>query len=251
MQNGPRYLTNEDLNQVTTTKQEVLGAIGITGDGRVFRYVTFGGTSTINPGTLLVSAAAPANSTGLAIPTAQPGTGTSQTALAAGSTSFNVTNGSTSVTADQFQFVEVVVAAGGSYKWHLGGNTAAGNAGTITLRLRDAIPQNATTLIAGTDTVNLRYSPYNAPTASTTAALPAGVTVCPVPNTSSVTNYGWVQTRGEAYVLADSATKGQALVQGSSTAGAVKNSAASTTPQVGIANESAASSLASVFLTID
>jgi len=250
MQSGVRILTNEDLNNITTSQQELLGAVGATADGRRFIYAKVGGTSTVNPGLLLVAPAAPSNSTGLAIPSTQPNTGTSLSALAAGSTSFNVTNGSTAVTANEFDFVEVIVSAGGSYKLRLAGNTAASASGTITLTLDDPIPQGATTLIAGTDTVNLRYGPWNGPTASTTAALPVGVTILPVPNTSSVTNYAWLQTWGPAYVAADSATKGQALVQGSSTAGAVKNSAASTTPQVAVAQESAASSLASVFLTL-
>lgn len=251
MEAGVRQLTETDLNQVTTTKQTQYGALGQTEDGRMFRYVGFGGTSTINPGLLLVAPAAPANSTGLAITATSVAGGNTTANLQAGSTTLIVTNGATSVTQDQFQFVEIIVSGGGTYKLKLRGNTAAGNGGLITLNLRDPLPATATTLIPGTDTVNLRLAKYNGVTASTTKSEPVGVTVCPVPNTSSVTNYGWVQVKGEAFVSATTATKGQALTQDTAgTAGFFMNTAAATDYQVAVAYASAASSTASVDLNL-
>lgn len=272
MQNGPRFLTESDLNTLYTpptgtnlpsnnTDLVELGAMGFTEDGRRFRYVQFTGTTTINPGVLLVAAAAPSNSTGLAISATQPantstGSGASGTsALAPGTRQFNITNGTTSVTQNQFQYVEIIVSAGGSYKLRLNGHNSAGSGGTITLSLADPLPATAATLIAGTDTVNLRYSPYNKPAASSTQALPVGVTVCSVPNTSTVTYSGWVQTGGPCYVSApNSGTKGYPAVQDLSTAGGVAvigAGAAETVPAIGIFQESAASSLASVFLNLN
>lgn len=252
MQDGPRFLTETDLNTVTTTKQTQFGAIGQTEDGRFFRYVAFGGTSTINPGLLLVAPAAPANSTGLAITSTSVAGGNVTANLQAGSTTLVVTNGSTSVTQDQFQAVEIIVAAGGTYRLRLRGHTAAGNGGLITLFLKEPLPANTTQLIPGTDTVNLRLSPYNGPTASLTKSEPVGVTVCSVPNTASVTNYGWVQTLGAAFVAATSATKGQSLTQDTSgTAGFFMNTAAATDYQAAVAYASAASSTASVYLNIE
>lgn len=270
MQTGPRYLTLDEINTLVllnpsnqpanqpSTMHDQYGSIGQTEDGRIFRFAKFSGTSTINPGLLLVAPAAPANSTGLAISTTQPsttatGSGASGTsALAAGSLSFNITNGATAVTQDQFAYVEIIVAAGGTYNLKLRGNSAAGASGTITLYLQDPIPPTATTLIAGTDTVNLRLSAWNQPTASLTAAQPAGVTIVSVPQTSTASYAGWLQTRGRCFVSATSATKGQALVQDQSgTAGYFANSAASTTPQIAVAVYSAASSTATVELQID
>lgn len=251
MQDGPRYLTETDLNVVTTTKQTQYGADGVTSDGRRFKYVGFGGTSTINPGLLTVAPAAPANSTGLAI--TATGTG-GQVAgnLVAGSTTLVVTNGATAVTQDQFSFVEIIVSAAGTYKLRLKGNTlAAASTGYVTLFLAEPLPPNATTLIPGTDTVNLRLSPYNGVIPSLTKSEPVGVTVCPVPNTASVTNYGWVQTYGTAFVAATTATKGQAVTQDTGgTAGFFMSTAAATDYGFAVAYASAASSTASVFLDV-
>lgn len=251
MQDGPRYLTETDVNTLTTTKQTQYGAVGVTEDGRTYRYVQFGGTSTINPGLLTIAATAPSNSTGLAITSTSVAGGNVTANLQAGSTTLVVTNGVTSVTQDQFAFVEILVSAGGTYKLKLRGNTAAGNGGLITLSLKEPLPVGATQLIPGTDTVNLRVSPWAGVTTSTTKSQPIGVTVCPVPNTASVTNYGWVQTGGPAFVAATSATKGQALTQDTGgTAGFFMNTAAATDFPIAVAYASAASSTASVELNI-
>jgi hypothetical protein len=70
-------------------------------------------------------------------------------------------------------------------------------------------------------------------------------------NTASVTNYGWVQTVGQAYVAATSATKGQGIAQDlAGTAGFVKLYGAVTDSEVGTARESASGSKASVYLNI-
>lgn len=252
MQDGSRTLTESDLNTLTTTKQTQYGALGQTEDGRFFRYVSFGGTTTINPGLLLIAPTAPANSTGLAITATSVTNGNVTANLQAGSTTLVVTNGATSVTQNQFSYVEIIVSAGGTYRLKLRGNTAAGNAGLITLNLQEPLPVGATQLIPGTDTVNLRLSPYNGVTASTTKSRPVGVTVCPVPNTASITNYGWVQTLGEVFVAATTATKGQAVTQDTGgTAGFVMSTAAATDYGIGVAYASAASSTATVFLNIE
>jgi hypothetical protein len=270
MQDGPRYLTNEDLNTLLllnptnvpanqpATQHDEYGTIGQTEDGRIFRFTKFAGTSSIAAGLLLVAPNAGTNATALAIPTTQPsntatGNGASGTsALAPGSLSFNVTNGATNVTQDQYQFVEILLAAGGTMKLKLRGHTLAGNAGTITLFLAEPIPPSAVALIAGSDTVNLRYSEWNQPTATLTAGLPVGVTYSLVPQSSTASYAGWIQTRGDAFVQATSATKGQALVQDTAgTAGFFANSAAATTPTIAIAAYTAISNTATVKLMID
>ena len=95
-------------------------------------------------------------------------------------------------------------------------------------------------MVIGTNVVALRQSPSLNPTASTTQALPVGVTTMSVPNTATVTNYGWVQISGIAFVQATTATKGYPVVQDTSgTAGYIANTS-SNLPQIGIAQESAA-----------
>src|ERR1035437_5137554 len=113
METGYRVLTTTDLNQLDTVKNDQYGALGVTSDGRQFRYVKFGGTATIQPGFLLVGPAAPANSTALAI--TATGTG-GQVAgnLLAGSRTLVITNSSTAVTADEFQYIEINVGGASS-----------------------------------------------------------------------------------------------------------------------------------------
>lgn len=249
MQNGPRYLTSTDLNTFTTAQADQLGALGQTEDGRKFSYVKFGGTSTVKAGLLVVGPAAPANSTALAITAV--GTGGQVTAnLQAGSKQLVVTNGATSVTANQFDAIAINSSADGYYVLRVEGNTAAGNGGYVTLQLADPLPQGVTQLVPGTDTADLLLSKYNGVVASTTGNAPVGVTVNAVPNTASVTNYGWVQSGGLAKVAATTATIGLGVAQDlAGTAGYVIITAA-TTGNIGWAKTSAASSAAVVDLNI-
>lgn len=276
MQDGPRYLTQADINTLTllnpsnvpanqpSAMHDLYGSTGVTGDGRTFRFVQFPGTSTIQPGLLLVAQAAPANSTGLAIAATakQPsntaiGNGaTGGNALAAGSTSFAITNGATAVTTDEFAYVEIIVSAGGTYSLKLRGNTAAAASGTITVYMQpgEPLPPNLTTLIPGTDTVNLRYANWQQPSASLTQAAPVGVTIVSVPQSSTASYGGWVQTGGRCFVQATSGTKGQPVTQDlAGTAGFVANvgaGASETSTLIGSFVASAASSTATVNLAI-
>lgn len=249
MQNGPRYLTSSDLNTLSTVQLDELGAVGQTEDGSHYAYVKFGGTSTINAGLVVTGPAAPANSTSLAVTAV--GTGGQTTAnLRAGSKQLVVTNGSTSVTANQFNEVVINSSSDGYYTLRLEGNTAAGNGGYITLQLADPLPPTITQLVPGTDTVDLVLDKWNGAAPSLTGNAPVGVTPVAVPNTSSVTNYGWVQTSGLAKVAATTATIGLGVaVDLAGTAGYVIISAA-TTGNIGWAKTSAANSAALVDLNI-
>lgn len=252
METGIRQLTSSDLDTFSTTKQDQYGAIGVTSDGRFFRYVGFGGTSTINPGALCVGPAAPTNSTALAITATTATTSPNLTAnLQANSRQLNITNGTTAVTTDQFQYLEIIVSAGGLYTLRLDGHTAAGNAGVISCYLYDPLPQGITQLIPGTDTVNLRLSKFNGCLPSTTGNAPVGVAVNAIPNTASVTNYGWVQTSGHAYIPATSTIGiGLGIAQDQSgTAGNVIVAAA-TTGSIGWSKAAAASGFVSAELNI-
>lgn len=250
MESGARMLTSVDLNTFTTTQQEDFGTVGMTKDGRVFRYVAFGGTSTIKAGLLCVGPAAPANSTGLVITATGTG-GQLAGNLVAGSKTLVVTNGATSVTANQFQFLEIVSAADLTYSLRIAGHTSAGNAGFIVISLADPIPQGATTLIPGTDTANMVLSHFNGVGPSTTGNAPAGVTTNVVPQSASASYFGWVQSGGKAFVKATTATIGLGIAQDQAgTAGYVIITAA-TTGNIGWAKASATGNTASVVLNIN
>lgn len=248
MNDGIRTLTETDLNVLTSTKQTEFGATGVTEDGRRYRYVSFGGTSTIAPGLVVTAAALTANYQAMAI-TATTVTAANQVSgnLATGATQIVLTNStSTAITQDQFAegFIELIVGGAasdtGSYSYRIRGNSIAG-AGNVTatyctVYLAEPL-RNTTALVPGTDTANLQLSPYSTVNTSTTAALPIGATIMPVPNTSSVTNYGWVQVGGPCNLLNDAGgtiTVGGAFGQSVTTAGNIVAATASTHPIIGI-----------------
>lgn len=251
MESGARQLTSVDLNTFTTVQMEDFGTVGMTKDGRIFRYVKFGGTSAISAGLVCTGPAAPANSTGLVITATGTG-GQAAANLLAGSKTLVLTNGSTAVTANQFQFLEIVSAADLTYSLRIAGHTsAAATTGFVTVSLADPLPQGATTLIPGTDTANLVLSQFNGCAPSLTGNAPAGVSTNLIPNSASVTNYGWVQSGGKAFVKATTATIGLGVaVDLAGTAGYVITSAA-TTGNIGWAKASATGNTASVVLNIN
>lgn len=236
MESGVRQLTETDLSTLTSTKQTQYGALGQTEDGRLFRYVSFGGTSTVAPSNLLVAPAVTTGYQGLAITAV--GTGGQTTAnLLATSVQLVLTNGATTITADQFAegYLEVIQTSGsnnGPQVYRVKGNTAAGASATFTVYLVSAEPlRNASTLVAGTDTANLEVSPYNGVVTSSTAATAIGVNINQVVNTASVTNYGWVQSQGIAFLTNDAGgnlTVGEGISQSTTTAGNIVAQSATT-----------------------
>jgi hypothetical protein len=262
MDTGIRTLAEQDISSLATVQQTQLGALGSTADGRKFRYVSFGGTTTIAPGLVVTAPALTANYQGLAITATTVTAATQVTAnLALGATQIVLTNGSTAITKDQFAegYIDLIVGGAssdtGHYTYKVRGNTAAAaTTGYVTVYLAEPL-RNSTALVPGTDTANLRVSDYSAVNTSTTAALPVGVTVMPVPNTASVTNYGWVQTYGDCAVLNDAGgtiTVGGAFGQSVTTAGNVVAATASTHPTIGITKIAISASTAGpAFLTLN
>ncbi len=282
MQNGPRYLTELDINQAyvvtnltagggvgqtgTGLTIDQLGQVGQTGDGRFYRLISVGGTSTVAPGTLLVSPVASSDYAGLAIPTAQAENtaygnpdNTAHAALSKGSIAFNVTNGGTgAITIDQFAggYVEVLQTSGtneGPVAYRIEGNTAdasSGHNGTVTISLSEPLDQPEA-LVAGTDTVNLIPSPYSGCEASATLGNPVGVVTVQVPNTASATYAAWVQTKGHCLCTADATgvTIGEAVAQSTTTAGDV-TVAGATSNQIGVATKTGTSGVVGVNLTL-
>ena len=256
MQTGPIFLTLTDIKSLDTSKQVMLGTAGMTADGRGFRYVQFGGTSTITSGKVVTAPVITASTAGFqGMTITAVGTSTQVTAnLAKGSTILVLSNtGATAITQDQFAEgnLDILVGALGitsSYSYKIVGNTACvASSGYVTVELDEPLV-NTTALVPGTDIANLQVSPYSAVNTSSTAAAVVGVTICPVPNTASVTNYGWVQTSGESAVVNDAnavITVGGAFAQSTTTAGAVITATASTLPIIGVARVAMAQSAVS------
>ena len=260
---GIRTLAEQDINTLATSQQTQLGAIGVTADGRRFRYVKFGGTATIAPGFLLVAPAVTAGYQALVITAV--GTGAQVTGnLTASSNQLVLTNGATAITQDQFAegFIDLLV--GGSttgvtatYTLKIKGNTAAAASATFTVYLAEPL-RNTTALVPGTDTANLYVSQYNGCGASIVPNVPVGITVISVPNTASVTNYGWVQSGGACDVINDgngAITVGGGFAQSNtaSSGGYVIASTASTLPVIGYMRKAATAAVGALpaFLKID
>lgn len=250
MDTGIRTLAEQDINTLVTIKQTQYGAVGVTADGRRFRYVGFGGTSTIAPGAVVVASTTVTNYTGIAITAVATG-GQIAANLLTGSTQIVLTNGATAITADQFTegYLDIQVGVNGSlgaYRYKIKGNTAANAGAQFTVYVTEAF-RNTTAYVAGTDTANLAISTFAAVNVSAVASVPVGVTVMPVPNTATVTNYGWVQTNGAVNVLNDAGgtiTVGGAFAQSVTTAGSVVAATASTAPTIGVTRRAISASTA-------
>lgn len=237
-----RTLEDVDTGALTTTKASQYGAVYVANDGTVWRYVGFGGTSTIAPGQLCVAAPYVANYYNLVI-TATTVAATPQVqttaSLSAGSNYLVLTNGSTAITQDQFVegYLEVIQTSGtnnGPQRYKITGNTAAAaSTGYVTVFIENLA--NASVLVPGTDTASLYASPYSAVAPSATLGRSIGVTAQQIVNTSTVTNYGWVISQGNVLLTNDAGgnlTVAEGIAQSSTTAGNVV-AVAATTYQIG------------------
>lgn len=254
METGVRILSEQDLNTLSTTAQVELGAVGCTFDGRIYRYVGFGGTSTIAPGLLVIAAAHTANFFGMTITAAtvsgQPVANVTAGNLAAnpgskGSylTLSNTTSSTAAADAFSQGYLEVYQTSGtneGPILYKIKGNTAvtAGNVTTsyftVFLDTKEPLRQ-AQALTPGTDTASVYASPFSAVNTSTTVGRAVGVTIMQVVNTSTVTNYGWVQSQGSVLLTNDAGgtvTVGEGIAQSTTTAGDIV-AVAATTFQIG------------------
>ncbi len=193
----------------STLQEAPLGARAVTGDGREFRYVKAGGTALV-PGKLQQSSAEITDHQNLA-PTAN---------VALGATSFTVTLGSTAATANQYAegWALITTSTGAGYMYQISSNPAADSAATMLVNLVDPL---LTTLATSTSKVDLIANPYKGVIVNPASAssAPIGVAVFAIP----ASEFGWIQTKGVANVLADgTVTVGTALDASNATAGAVE-----------------------------
>lgn len=201
--------------------------------GKAFRYVLNGGAALVT-GNLLQEAVEDTTYENMAIGTAG----------VVGDAYLQVTNGTATITSDQFK--------GGTINAYTAGTVAVGDEYTITAvtgtlttggamkvwldrPLRYAYTTNAK--------VNMNESPWSgviqAP-ATTQTGMAVGVAIYPI----ALSQYGWIQTHGVCSVLSDGSTfaVGSDVGTPSGTAGCVTVYAAGTTHQrVGVVRQAAAS----------
>lgn len=229
-----------------TNQRWPLGTLMMLQDGRKFRFFENGATA-LAAGRLIQSEVPGANFDELAIPSA----------VAVNTKAFNVTNGATAITLNQFAegYMNVEDDAGEGHLYKIAGNAAeAAGSAPFEVQLAHGILVAFTTAT----TVGLTKSPYRDaiihPSPPTAAVL--GVT----PVAVAANAFGWVQTWGPCSVLTEGTLVIGDSVQASSSAdGAVTpftltegTPNVEITPVVGWCMELAATTEHSlVFLTIE
>ncbi len=213
----------QDLFDITvSTAGTQLGALATTGDGRYYRYA-LAGASALVVGKVQQSAVEATGNEALAI-----------AAAAVGATQI-VTTSTVTVTANQYQggYVAITQTPGLGYLYQIAGHAAVTSA-VLTINLVDPIIVALTTATQ-IDLVSNKYaSVIINPVSGSATGTVAGVAVAATP----ATDYGWLQVRGIANVLADDAiTVGTAVQTSDTVAGAVTNGnvSAGVYPCVGIA----------------
>ena len=209
MQQAGRELTSVDLRVVTADKQDFLGSIGQTGDGRVFRYVKNG--SVAQPAGIVLCTPYTTNFVGLTV------SGSSSTLIAAGVYEIKVTLNGTAVGLNDLQDgeIDILTGTGKGTSYRIRGNTPATSTGVTTITLQ----QPLILAVPAGSIVNLGYSLwYNVVTdyavdqsISATNKHNVGVTTVAM----GANQYGWIQTQGRALVTSDNKYwNGSAIVSG-------------------------------------
>jgi hypothetical protein len=194
----------------TSEQKHKLGTRMVFDDGRAFRYAEVG-ASDIAAGAIVQAAAGVANhDMDLAITTA-----------ASGATAVTVTLGGTASTKNQYKDGFLYINDGGTGEGHvykIKSNAAGDSGGTCVLTL-DEEDGIVTALTNGTHLAGLAVNTYSNVVISPTTVTNMAVGVAPRALTTEY--FGWLQTWGEAAVLANAAgVVGQHIrVGGASTAG--------------------------------
>lgn len=240
MFSGVRQLSSQDIRTTSASQQEELGAIGMTSDGRVYRYAK-AGAANLALGKLTVNADADANVTNVTVANSP----------AIGDTLVQVNAGGTIVAGVYNEgYLTVSDATGEGISYKINSNSGVTGAGVITVNLEEQEPLQVA-LVASTSEVSLTQNPWKSVVISATdqADMATGV-----PNVNiTAAEFGWLQTRGECAAWADEAvTRGLALTIGTGSAGAVEALDAAGEPQIGTASQTLVDTeYRTVYLQID
>lgn len=233
---------NQGLYEQSTIQLNPIGTTFQTNNGKTFRYALVGAAALVT-GDLLQEAAQDTQFENMAV-----------LAAAVGATSVTVTNGTTTITANQFVGGTVgVYTAGGTAiceEYEIIGHTTGTSGAAITLYLDEPIRVAWTTSAK----VNMKRSIWSGVIQypiTTQTGVPAGAAVYQL----AAAGYGWVQTHGQTTMLSDNSTfaVGSAVSPSLSVAGAIGVNVAGTThTNVGVVRQAKASAKGiSTFLMID
>lgn len=225
--------------QETSTPLHALGTLGVTPDGRKFRYV-YSGASALVAGELQQSPAETSDSQSLIVAAASVG-------------AFTVTTtDTTTVTANEFANGYLITTGeggtGNGFAYRIKSHPAA-TAAAVTITLYEPLK---VALTAATQ-IDLVHNPYNGVIQNPTTATGAPVGVAVIAMTANF--YGWVQTGGPGVVKADASgaiAVGAGVVASNGTAGCVEDVASTTQAIIGTALTGiAASEFGACYLLLD
>ena len=189
---GYTLIEAQGIYEGNTVQQHALGQMGMTTDGRKFRYVKAG--ELLVTGDLYQNSAVSTDFVSMAVPSA----------AAIGSSEVAVTLGGTAVTANQFDEGYLVVSAstGIGQQFQIESHTVqTSTTGTCTFTIAGTL---AVALVAAASTVTVVRNPYvdvvKQPTTPTGNAV--GVAQFAIASGS----FGWIQSGGIAACLSDSNT---------------------------------------------
>ncbi len=235
---GGMTLHPNDTRTITEDQELPIGTMGVTKDGRAYRYTEAGGTA-LSPGKLTVTAAQIANHENIAV--AEP--------AAVGDFKVTVTLGATAATANDYADGYLVVndAAGEGIAYAISGHPAADASANLVITLSEEIKVALTT----SSQVSLQKNPWKDTIISVADQLdmPVGI-----PNVAITAGYyGWTQTKGVCSALADETLAiGVDLTTGTAVVGAVEAADAAGEPVIGKAIMAGVDTeYAAIYLQID
>ncbi len=239
MFSGPMQITPTDVRKISAYKNGIpLGAVGVTADGRVYRWSQAGG-ATLAPGKINVAATVNTDVTNKTVARTYDA-GVNQV----------IVDAAGAIAADAYAdgFLTINDATGEGISYLVASNTVTAGAAELTVNLAEP---TATALTIDVSEATLTKNPWDDIVISVADQLDMAVGIANVSLTTLY--YGWVQTRGLCSALADeSYAIGQNLTIGSSVVGALEANDAAGEQNVGVAIVAGVDTeYREVFLTID
>lgn len=190
---GPISVNAAQLFSSSATQAHQLGTLGLTRDGRRFRYCK-AGASALVVGNVIQAPAQITNHQNLVAVVTTYGATVGDKYLVA-------TLGGTAATANQYAegWAIIDTTPGLGYAYPISGHAAqTSTTGNVTLRLADDAPVQV--VLSGSSRISLQQNPYNgviqAPVTTLTGSV-VGVAVYPI----TASEYGWIQVGGPGAVL--------------------------------------------------
>lgn len=211
---GSTLLSPQDVLTTSASQLAALGQLGVTGDGRLFRYAR-AGASAITRGKLQLAPTPKTNHHNLAT-----------AAAAIGATEVTVTLGATAAVANEYAdgLLQVNDAIGEGVSYRILSHPAANASAALVVTLKDPIKTLALTAASECSLIHNSYRRVIEGTSAT--QIPAGVPLLNI----ALEEFGWVQTHGPAPVLAQGTVTLGAPVIAGSVAGSVTDNTDVTAP---------------------